>query len=1104
MNKKDFKNYIRSFDFIHLFNELGWDYLNEKLSRKIDEESFEFHSIAHKEGFRIIICKSDTTGKIPGYMQRRKIQNEISKFYHENLLIFTDKNQLEQTWQMIDRQPNKPNQFRQTNWKKHQDPELLYQRLKGVFFSLEEQDKLTIVDVTHRFREHFAANAEKVTKLFYDKFKQEHTGFLSFIDGISEKVDKEWYASLMLNRLMFCYFIQKKGFLNDDQNYLRNKLKETQQKNGKDKFFSFYKTFLIILFHKGLGSPDRSANYSAELGKVPYLNGGLFDVHELEKNYPDIEIGDKAFELIFNFFDQYEWHLDNSPNSTGKDINPDVIGYIFEKYINDRAQMGAYYTKEDITDYISKNCIIPYLFDEVKRNYPTGLKPEVETWEMLKDSSDKYIYDAVKHGVPNTGGLFDDLPDVVKAGFNEELANKIVEDKTGAHLFELRKEWNKPAPSEIALPTEIYREVIERRKRYDEVNTKVKKGEITAINDFITYNLNIKQFAQDVLESNGDPAFIKNFYEALSNVTVLDPTCGSGAFLFAAMNILETLYKACITRMESFVAEAGKGKYPSFEKVIDQVNRPEHPNLDYFIYKSIILNNLYGVDIMNEAVEIAKLRLFLKLMATVDPDYTKPNLGMEPLPDVDFNIRCGNTLVGFATGEELKKGLEWTFDGVIAKPIIEEKCEVVAMAFKRYKEIQLNYGDDYEEFKKAKEELNRRLKELNKELNVLLHKQYSGIVYDKWIKAYQPFHWFAEFYENIEENKGFDVIIGNPPYVEYSQVIKGYELKGYKSIDCGNLHAYCLERSLILKNKTGFIGLILPLALISTPRMESVINIIKSSCDSFISNFECRPAKLFEGADIRLSIIILKEKRDKDFHFFSTQLIKFSTSQRDILFQNLSFTNLYIIHHSYLLIPKMSNDLELNIYNKLFSIKKKINNFITERNSNYKLYYSYGFRYWAKVLVNPTYFEGENAEKSTGEKELNIIDIKSVSVIGSALSSSIFYWYYVVTSDAHNFTKHIIYNFPIDNFSSDGLARIFNEHQQDLNSNSIIKTASYKSTGTISYREYYVKKSKLIIDEIDVVLAQYYGFTEEELDFIINYDIKYRMGIGSGAEIMDD
>ena len=64
----------------------------------------------------------------------------------------------------------------------------------------------------------------------------------------------------------------------------------------------------------------------------------------------------------FTFFERYQWHLDDRPLRNDNEINPDVLGYIFEKYINQK-QMGAYYTKEDITDYISKNTIIPFLLD---------------------------------------------------------------------------------------------------------------------------------------------------------------------------------------------------------------------------------------------------------------------------------------------------------------------------------------------------------------------------------------------------------------------------------------------------------------------------------------------------------------------------------------------------------------------------------------------------------------------------------------------------------------------------------------------------------------------------------------------------------------------
>jgi type II restriction/modification system DNA methylase subunit YeeA len=148
--------------------------------------------------------------------------------------------------------------------------------------------------------------------------------------------------------------------------------------------------------------------------------------------------------------------------------------------------------------------------------------------------------------------------------------------------------------------------------------------------------------------------FVGNFYHALQSISILDPTCGSGAFLFAAMNILEPLYEVSISRMQEF-----NEQNPNlFKDELGEIAHKYRSNIQYFIYKSIILRNLYGVDIMVEATEIAKLRLFLKMVAVVEVDKHADNLGLDPLPDVDFNIRCGNTLVGYANEEELNHDLE--------------------------------------------------------------------------------------------------------------------------------------------------------------------------------------------------------------------------------------------------------------------------------------------------------------------------------------------------------------------------------------------------------------------------------------------------------------
>ncbi len=177
----------------------------------------------------------------------------------------------------------------------------------------------------------------------------------------------------MLDRLMFIYFIQKKGFLDEDMDYLINKFKESKTRGANQ----FYRRFLVPLFFEGFAKEetDRSPEINQLLGKVPYLNGGLFLPHQLELAHREsININDAAFDRLFDFFGRYNWHLDYRPLRADNEINPDVLGYIFEKYINQK-QMGAYYTKEDITDYICKNTVIPFLFDKLENMRYDELHP---------------------------------------------------------------------------------------------------------------------------------------------------------------------------------------------------------------------------------------------------------------------------------------------------------------------------------------------------------------------------------------------------------------------------------------------------------------------------------------------------------------------------------------------------------------------------------------------------------------------------------------------------------------------------------------------------------------------------------------------------------
>jgi len=1098
--KSEFSRYIKGFQFRELFNEMGWNNDRTHLPIYVDDAAFHLEGMAEKRGFKIFTCEPDASSLLPDRALRKKIEGKVTKLFHEHLIIFIDAQHQDQVWQLAVRKAGCPTKISETRYSLAQDPELLYQRASGLFFTLDEEEKVTIIDVTKRVAENFQQNNERVTKKFYESFKKEHNAFLKFIQGIDDQLVMDWYASLMLNRLMFCYFIQKKGFLDNNKNYLQDKLKACKEKKGKNKFYSFYRDFLLALFHKGLGAPEHPENLEVEIGRIPYLNGGLFDEHEIERRFKNISIEDKAFETLFNFFDEWNWHLDTRETASGRDINPDVIGYIFEKYINDRARMGAYYTKEDITDYIAKNCIIPWLFDQVKRDYPKVFADDGWLRQMMKTSGDEYIYDAVKYGMPENGSIFDDLPEEIRKGFAPDLEKKVV-DGDGPWLWELRNSWNKPAPLEIALPTEIYREVIERRKRCAELKRKIENGEIKDIDDFITYNLDIRQFAQDVIENTDDADFIRHFYKALSCIAILDPTCGSGAFLFAAMNILESLYEACIIRMKNFIDETGKGKHRFFEEVLGQIDAPVHPNLQYFIYKSIILNNLYGVDIMNEAVEIAKLRLFLKLVATVDADYGKPNLGLEPLPDVDFNIRAGNTLVGYTTEMQLTKILKHDLMTHKELPAIKEKCDIVGRAFARYKEIQLQTNADFEDFKKAKDDLNQRLDKLRDELDKVLHKRhYPGVKYDQWLATHQPFHWYAEFYEIVAEKGGFDVVIGNPPFVEYKDIKNRYNLKDYKTINGNNLFAYTYEQAIILSQHSGRIGFIIPVASVCTDRYSDLQKLWLNSGDLIVSNFNDRPGKLFDGLEhIRLSIVLLSKTYNISRTLHISQYNKWNSIYRPFLFQFIDY-----VESSGLVsagsMPKAGNNLSKSVLIKLTNYRKTIALF-SIKHGKHQIHYTRKLSGFVQILdFIPLIYDAQDMKRPPSElKELVFDNSLHSYTILATLNSSLFYWFLTIWSDCRNLNKREILSIPI----AETVARDNDLAMQAKNLMTDFKNNSQMlQMGELKIQCIYPKLSKPIIDRIDCLLAQHYGFTQEELDFIINYDIKYRMGkeLESGGE----
>ena len=1083
---KKAREYLQGFNFQELFiEELGWDYgTSQQISIAVDGEDYRLKQIAQKRGMVVYGCD-----RIPSYAIRAKIDREAVKYSREHFIIFADGK--DQVWQWVRREQGKPIARREHRVYANQSGDALLQKLEAIAVSFADEEDLTIVDVAKRTRKAF--DVDKVTKKFYENFKKQHEQFLKVIEGFHSKFDQEWYASLMLNRLMFIYFMQKKGFLDRNINYLQDRLAICQHERGDNQFQTFYRYFLLRLFHDGLGKQTRTPELEKLLGKIPYLNGGLFEEHPLEKANSDIQIPDTAFKAIFDFFDGYNWHLDDRPLRSEKEINPDVLGYIFEKYINQK-QMGAYYTKEDITEYISKNCIIPFLFEATKKECAIAFEPNGALWRLLRENPDRYIYDAVRKGVDLAlpSDIADGISDVAK-----------------------RTNWNKSASADHALPTETWREHVARRTRCLDLRQKLIDGEVSNINDLITYNLDIRQFAQDAIANCEGVNFLLAFYQAIERVSILDPTCGSGAFLFAALNILEPLYDACLERMQGFIDDCDRSDDPKaaqrhqeFRQFLD--NAAKHPNRRYFILKSITINNLYGVDIMEEATEICKLRLFLKLVSQVEADAKKPNYGIEPLPDIDFNIRAGNTLVGFVSLNQVCEAIakessgqgKLIFDDGVLNRIV--KGAVTAdQEFKRFKSLQSGSEVDGAQLAWCKASVNEHLAILRDELDLFLAEEYEqglskkSAAFAKWRLSHQPFQWFVEFY-GIVNNGGFDVIIGNPPYVEYKNVKKSYQVKGYSAESADNLYAFSMERATLLLNSNSYFGMIVPTSVIGLDDTESLRSVLLNSfANSFCSTYSIRPSKLFDGVDQRLCIYI-GECGSLTSNVKATKYYHWKSEQRSSLFPCLYYEDSFN-HLRLKRIPQTGSKEASNILAKLEDKNQAIVAHYFSDKSGHLMHYHRSPRYWIRAMDFEQYFKSPTRERSIHHfRDLYFAKEDGAKGIGAIINSSLFFFWFISVGNGRNITGIDVSQFPVGEFSGyilKDLSKSFDKLMTDYKQNSFVRTRQ-----DCEFQEFRPSLSKPIIDEIDRVLAQHYGFSDEELDFIINYDIKYRMGRDTGEE----
>ena len=715
------------------------------------------------------------------------------------------------------------------------------------------------------------------------------------------------------------------------------------------------------------------------------------------------------------------------------------------------------------------------------------------------------------------GGLFErDIIDNERVIFSEELFERTFEFFS---RYNFTIDENDPEDTQIGIDPEmlgkIFENLLEDNKDKGAFYTPKEIVQYMCRESLIAYltekhkeeEVNIRNLVEKH-NTKWEEDTCKKILNSLKEVKICDPAIGSGAF---PMGMLNELYKCRIALGE--------------EKSVN-------------IKKEILQNNIYGVDIEKGAVDIARLRFWLALVV----DETIP----EPLPNLDFKIMQGNSLLESYQGVDLSnltaennnlmfvENLQKDLFGNYVEPQLKitftkkDFTESLQQDIKKYFSVT-----DAETKKILRKQINNKIQEhidYNLELRRNQLERLKLEITPKYKNATLTFTqerekesleqeiakldisrkeiiklqetdeksfflwhiYFADVFKgaNNLNNSGFDIVIGNPPYgAKLSQEDKEVLKKKYisaqtiKGIQKGSLDTYTLfiELGYNLLKKGGNLGFIVPLSVTSSDALSGLHNLLINNCEVIkISSYGDRPKRVFESAEQQVSIISFLKTQTKAKEILMTGINKrYSDDSLWVLLDNLKFSNAIGLL-SYGRIPKIGTDKEQVILQKLLKNNNLLSDLKTEKGSS--IYYrKAGGRYYKIITKEPT--------ESSAEGNI-IIENKYLDLVGAILSSNLFYWFWLIHSDWHNMRTSEIENFPIpynnfDDKTLEQISELYNIYLADLKKNA-------KKTVT-GLNVFVARKSKHIIDQIDDLICPLYSLTQEEIDFIKNYEIEFRL-----------
>jgi len=652
-----------------------------------------------------------------------------------------------------------------------------------------------------------AFDVEKLSKQFFDNYKVHYESFINYLEKSNFKSsvfngnEKEIrdFVKKLLGRIVFLYFIQKKGWLGassiDYKDGNRNFLQNFYEKAGSGE--SFYSCWLTKLFFDTLNNQNRDEdNFEMPDGKsvkIPYLNGGLFEKDS--DNYRLLSFPPSLFNELFEFFNQYNFTIyEDSPEDHTIAVDPEMLGHIFENLLEDNKDKGAYYTPKPVVHYMTQESLIEYLL--------THLSKEFTVYKELGNNQVEFFGN---------------------------------EHKTGQLSFEEKEGANTLNKKDV--------EIIVRNK------------DISKLTD--------NQF--------------NRLDQLLDSVKICDPAIGSGAF---PMGLLQEIF----TIKELIAHEKGFDVWSPAK-----------------VKESIIQNSVYGVDIEQGAVDIARLRFWLSLVV----DEEKP----KPLPNLDYKIVVGDSLVSKFENEFIE--IDWNTDNkngdVFDQKFLDEKKKLLnsivekqKLFFLPQKKIKKKISAEIRNIKidllinqlesitnlngveiTAATTAKKRKQLLEKKLKLEIQKQTLQKL--KELKKYpekpfKHFDWKLDFPgimnpAIVGNNLGFDIVIGNPPYVDSEKMTKimkqfrEYCVKKFVTTK-GNWDLYIpfLELGKNLLSPTGVLSYITPNKWLSIGYGKDIRNYLYNEmykicrCDK-ISVFEAgnSPVITFFKKNYKLNIISIDE-----------------------------------------------------------------------------------------------------------------------------------------------------------------------------------------------------------------------------------------------------